>query len=57
MRDAPGREVRRVSYIRAKSALYVLCENKKPLENLSIIKGLGCPEQARNRAITRKYKK
>ena len=46
MRDAPGCEVRRVSYMCVKSALYVLCVNKKPLENLSIIKRLGCPCQA-----------
>ena len=48
MRDAPGCEVRRVSYMCVKSALYVLCVNKKPLENLSIIKGSGCPEQDSN---------
>lgn len=32
MRDAPDREVRRVSFICAKSALYVLCGNNKPLK-------------------------
>lgn len=48
MGDAPDQEVRRVSYLCAKSALYVLCENNKPLENQSIIKGLWCPEQDSN---------
>lgn len=34
-----------LQYTFALSTLLVHPRNKKPLENLSIIKGLGCPEQ------------
>lgn len=42
MRDAPGCEVRRVSYMRAKSALCVLCENNKPSTTQRVIEGIVC---------------
>ena len=45
MWSVPGREVRHVSYMCAKSALYVLIEKTKIAENQTINSYLQCPEQ------------